>query len=689
MRATRILLSLILVAGCLALSVRAAEAKRKGLVADESEKMLKVADGLECKLWASEPDVINPTNMDIDEKGRVWVVEGANYRGKYKTRPEGDRIVILEDTKGTGKCDKSTVFFQDKSLLCPLGICVIGNKVYVSQSPQMWVFTIDESGYKPKGPPEVFVTGFSGFNYDHGLHKASFGPDGRLYFNSGNSGLTGQNLGVPAAPPEATGVLKNPKGELLVDTTGSNPFQKGTTWRGHEKKPGEGYQQGMAFRVNLDGTGFEVLGHNFRNNYEVAVDSFGNSWQSDNDDDGNEGVRLNYVMEGGNFGFVGPNNWQKDVPRYPTQSQQEAHWHNRQPGVVPNLYNTGGGSPTGMLVYEGDLLPAKYHGALMHCNAGGHWYSYVGAFMTTPNGAGYKCTLDELVTASDTWWKPSDLSVAPDGALLIADWYDSTSGGHGMGDDTPGKQQGRIYRLAPKGNTPVVPTVDAASVAGQITALCSPNLATRYIGYTKLTTGGAPAIEALKKLYKETTKPNLKARALWALAKTEAGKEAIAEALKDSSPEIRVTALRAARQLKEDMLKIAGQMLDDKSEQVLAELAIAMTYEPNDRAIPVLVKLTDKIDANAPESPKYDPSKRKITKDQLADLEKERQDRVKTRWFLEAVGIGATGREKEVLEAWTKDGKNKDPKVAELVAWRMNKTIPDLPPSAEAPKKKK
>ena len=114
-----------------------------------------------------------------------------------------------------------------------------------------------------------------------------------------------------------------------------------------------------------------------------------------------------------------------------------------------------------------------------------------------------------------------------------------------------------------------------------------------------------------------------------------------------------------------------------------------MTYEPNDRAIPVLVKLTDKIDANAPESPKYDPSKRKITKDQLADLEKERQDRVKTRWFLEAVGIGATGREKEVLEAWTKDGKNKDPKVAELVAWRMNKTIPDLPPSAEAPKKKK
>ncbi len=381
MRVTRLFLSFILAAGCLGLSVYAAQGK--GIPAEESEKTLKVADGLECQLWAAEPDVINPTNMDIDEKGRVWVVEGANYRGKWKMRPEGDRIMILEDDKGAGKCTKATVFFQDKSLLCPLGICVIGNKVYVSQSPQMWVFTIDETGYKPKGPPEIFVTGFSGFNYDHGLHKAMFGPDGRLYFNSGNSGLTGQNLGVPPAPPEATGMLKDPKGEALVDTTGSNPFQKGKIWRGHEKKAGEGYREGMAFRVNLDGTEFTTLGWNFRNNYEVTTDSFGTAWQSDNDDDGNQGVRLNYVMEGGNFGFNGPSNWGADVKRYPTQSQQEAHWHQRQPGVVPNLYNTGGGSPTGILVYEGDLLPAKYYGALIHCNAGGQWYSYVGAFMTT------------------------------------------------------------------------------------------------------------------------------------------------------------------------------------------------------------------------------------------------------------------------------------------------------------------
>ncbi len=60
----------------------------------------------------------------------------------------------------------------------------------------------------------------------------------------------------------------------------------------------------MVFRCQLDGRGFEVLGHNFRNNYEAVVDSLGDVWQTDNDDDGNRGCRLNYVLERGNFGYL-------------------------------------------------------------------------------------------------------------------------------------------------------------------------------------------------------------------------------------------------------------------------------------------------------------------------------------------------------------------------------------------------
>ena len=48
--------------------------------AEESARRLKAAPGLEATLWASEPMLANPTNIDVDSRGRVWVTEGLNYR---------------------------------------------------------------------------------------------------------------------------------------------------------------------------------------------------------------------------------------------------------------------------------------------------------------------------------------------------------------------------------------------------------------------------------------------------------------------------------------------------------------------------------------------------------------------------------------------------------------------------------
>jgi hypothetical protein len=73
---------------------------------------LDVYEGLEATLFASEPMLTNPTNIDIDARGRVWVCDVANYRGHNGERPDGDRILILEDTDKDGKADKSTVFYQ-------------------------------------------------------------------------------------------------------------------------------------------------------------------------------------------------------------------------------------------------------------------------------------------------------------------------------------------------------------------------------------------------------------------------------------------------------------------------------------------------------------------------------------------------------------------------------------------------
>ncbi len=94
-------------------------------------------DGLEITPWAASPMLFNPTNLDIDQKGRIWVTEGVNYRGKSGRQPGGDRIVILEDTNGDGKADSSKVFWQDPELVSPLGIGVFDNVVIVSQPPNL------------------------------------------------------------------------------------------------------------------------------------------------------------------------------------------------------------------------------------------------------------------------------------------------------------------------------------------------------------------------------------------------------------------------------------------------------------------------------------------------------------------------------------------------------------------------
>ena len=64
---------------------------------------LDVADGLEVTLFCSEPQMTNPTNIDIDPLGRVWVCDVQNYRGHNGLRKAGDRILVMQDTTRRGQ----------------------------------------------------------------------------------------------------------------------------------------------------------------------------------------------------------------------------------------------------------------------------------------------------------------------------------------------------------------------------------------------------------------------------------------------------------------------------------------------------------------------------------------------------------------------------------------------------------
>ncbi len=110
---------------------------------------MEIAEGLSATLFASEPDLLSPADIDVDARGRVWVCETVNYRAHSGKRPEGDRILILEDTNGDGKSDVTKVYYQGKEVDSAMGICVLGNKVIVSCSPNIWIFTDENGDDKP------------------------------------------------------------------------------------------------------------------------------------------------------------------------------------------------------------------------------------------------------------------------------------------------------------------------------------------------------------------------------------------------------------------------------------------------------------------------------------------------------------------------------------------------------------
>ncbi len=555
---------------------------------------LTVAEGLEANLFASEPMLTNPTNIDVDYRGRVWVCEAYNYRPAITGNPthsEGDRIVILEDTNGDGKADESKVFYQGPEVNAPLGILVMGNKVLVSQSPYVWLLT-DTDGDDKADKKEVIFEGIKGEQHDHGMHAFVFGPDGKLYFNFGNEG----------------GQLLDGKGNPVLGKDGKSlDFKKN--------------QEGMVFRCDPDFTNAEIMGNNFRNNFEVAIDSYGTMWQSDNDDDGNKGVRINYVMPYGNYGYkdeMTKAGWRANRTNM-EDSIPLRHWHLNDPGVVPNLLQTGAGSPTGMIVYEGRMLPKVFQDQMIHCDAGPN---VVRSYIVKKDGAGYTAKIENVLEGKrDQWFRPSDVCAAPDGSLIVADWYDPGVGGHQAGD----LNRGRIYRVAPA-NTPYrIPMVDVTNAEGAVEALQSPNMSVRYMAWNALKNMDTKAVPQLSKLFNdESANPRMRARALWLLSKIEgASSPNLEKALKDFNPDLRITALRATLELPGDHISVISQLADDLDPQVRRECALALHNNKSDKAAEVWAELANQYDG-------------------------------KDRWYLEALGIGAAGQWDRFFDTWLK-----------------------------------
>jgi putative heme-binding domain-containing protein len=240
----------------------------------ESIKLLTIGKGLKVNLFASEkewPELTNPVQMSWDTKGRLWVAVWPTYPHWKPGEPMNDKILIFEDSKGTGKADKMTVFAD--GLHCPTGFEFWNGGVIVAQAPYL-VYLKDTTGGDKANFRQKILGGLDSADTHHTSNSFVFDGGGGLYFQEGTFHHT--QVETPWGPPvrNANAAVyryeprtqkfdvyvnfgfANPHGhvfdhwgqDIVIDGTGANPYHA-ALFSGHldyplrHKQPPQVYDQ--------------------------------------------------------------------------------------------------------------------------------------------------------------------------------------------------------------------------------------------------------------------------------------------------------------------------------------------------------------------------------------------------------------------------------------------------------------
>ena len=144
------------------------------------QESFQLAEGFEINLFASDPMIAKPVQINWDAQGRLWLVSSKIYPHLKPGQEADDEILVLEDTDGDGTADKKTVFAD--GLLIPTGVFPADGGAYVANSTEI-LFLKDTDGDGRADERKVILSGFGTEDTHHIIHTFRGGPDGMMYFN--------------------------------------------------------------------------------------------------------------------------------------------------------------------------------------------------------------------------------------------------------------------------------------------------------------------------------------------------------------------------------------------------------------------------------------------------------------------------------------------------------------------------
>jgi putative heme-binding domain-containing protein len=529
----------------------------------ESLKKLKVQDGLVVELIAHEPTVRQPLNISFDERGRMWVMNYAQYpypaglkiveydryiRAKFDKVPPppphhfkgADYITIHEDVKGDGSFSKVKTFVEGLNI-ATASLHGRGGH-WVMNPPYLLFYPDKDRDDVPDGDPVVHLSGF-GLEDTHAVASSlKWGPDGWIYGAQGST------------------CTAKVKVEIEHETT-TTDFLGQALWRYHPEK--------HKFEIFAEGGG---------NTFGVAFDEKGRLYSGTNW--GN--FRGLYYVQGGYY----VKGWGKHGPL--TNPYALGFFeHMPHTGNAERLTHT-------FIFYNGGALPERFEGKIIGPSP---LQRRIHVTREEPFGSSFR-TFEEpfLLTSGDGWFRPVDLKAGPDGALYIADLYENRIS-HVDPRDNWHRESGRVYRVRAADAKPLAAFDLAQKTSPELVELLRNKnrwfreTALRLL-YDRKDASLVPLLGA--KLAEYSGQDALEV--LWALHACGGFDESVAlRAMNHTTPDVRRWAVRLAGDCNEVSTKVAGKLVDmaasERDPQVRSQLASTAKRLPGAEALPVIFEL--------------------------------------------------------------------------------------------------